>query len=70
MVVAFMPLNAKQKGLVAVIDVEDSPVIQWGGRMVNLAEAYNYQPQDKNARSNFVRNRWARLKKFGLRRVT
>ena len=70
MVEAFMPLNVRLKGLVVAIDVEGSPVIQWGGRMENLVEAYNYQPQGKNAGSNFVRNPWVGPKKFGLRRVT
>ena len=70
MVEAFMPLNVELKGLIVVIDVEGSPAIQWGGKMTNLAEAYNYQPQGKNAGSYFLRNRWARPKKFGLRRVT
>ena len=70
MVEAFMPLNVELKGLVVVIDVEGLPVIQWEGRMANLAGAYNYQPQGKNVGSNFVRNRWVRPKKFGLRRVT
>ena len=32
-----MPLNVELKGLVVVIDVEDSPVIQWEGEMANLA---------------------------------
>ena len=57
MVEAFMPLKVGLKGLVVAIDVEDSPVIQWEGKMANLAEVYNYQPQGKNAESNFVRNR-------------
>ena len=65
-----MPLNVELKGLVVVIDVKGSPVIQWEGRMANIAKAYNYQPQGKNARSNFVRNHWVGPKKFGLRRVT
>ena len=65
-----MPLNVELKGLAVVIDVEDSPVIQWEGKMANFTGAYNYHPQDKNVGSNFVRNRWIGPKKFGLRQVT
>ena len=70
MVVAFMPLNIELKGLAAVIDVKDSPVIQWEERTVNLAGAYNYRYQGKNDESYFVRNHWVGPKKFGPRRVT
>ena len=69
MVEAFMLLNVELKGLVAVIDVEGSPAIQWEERTVNLAGAYNYQHQGKNDESYFLRNRWVGPKKFGLRRV-
>ena len=70
MVVAFMPLNVEQKGLVVVTDVENSLAIRSEEKVENFATAYNYHQQGKIVEFNFVRNRWVIPKQFGLRRVT
>ena len=42
MVVAFMPLNVEQKGLVVITDVKNSLAILSEEKVENFATAYNY----------------------------
>ena len=56
MVVAFMPLNVGQKGLVVVTDVENSLAIRSEEKVENFATAYNYHQQGKIVEFNFVGN--------------